>query len=62
MYYGSNLRWCCSVKSKLQNGEILVTGDQWPVFLYADFTFDPEELWKGLLWSIILVSVTKAHI
>ena len=62
MCYGSNLQWCCSVKSKLWNGEILVTGDQWPIFLYADFTFDPEEPWKGLLRSIILVSVTKAHI
>ena len=27
-----------SVKSKLQNGEILVTGNQWPIFLYTDFT------------------------
>ena len=57
MCYGSNLRWCGSVKSKLRNGEILVTGDQWPIFLYANFIFDSEELWKGLLRSAILVSV-----
>ena len=62
MYYSFNLWWYCSVRSKLQNGEVLVTGNQWPIFLYADFIFDPEELWKGLLQSTILVLVTKAHI
>jgi hypothetical protein len=44
-------------KKKLQSGELSVPGDQWPVFLYADHTFDPEEPWKGLLRSSILVSV-----
>ena len=62
MCYSSNLRWCGSVKSKLRNGEILVTGDQWPIFLYTNFIFDPEEPWKGLLWSAILVLVAWAHV
>ena len=61
MCYGSDLRWCGSIKSKLRNGEILVAGDQWPIFLYTDFKFDPEEPWKGLLRSTILVSVTWTH-
>lgn len=55
-FYVSDL-WCDSVKSKLRNGEILIAGDQWPIFLYAGYKFDPEEPWKGLLRSIILVSV-----
>jgi hypothetical protein len=35
-----------------------IPGDQWPVFLYADETYDPEDPWKGLLRSSILVSVS----
>ena len=45
------------VKSKLQNGEIVIVGDQWPIFLYAGYKFDPGELWKGLLRSTLLVMV-----
>lgn len=47
-----------SVKSKLRDGEISIAGDQWPIFLYAGYKFDPEEPWKGLLRSTILVSVS----
>lgn len=36
---------------------MVVPGDQWPIFLYADCDYDPEEPWKGLLKSAILVSV-----
>jgi len=39
-------------------GELLVTGDQWPIFLYAGYTYDPEDPWNGLLQSNILVSVS----
>ena len=45
------------VKSKLRNGEIVIAGDQWPIFLYAGYKFDPEEPWKGLLRSALLVTV-----
>jgi hypothetical protein len=46
------------VKDKLRSGEIAVSGDQWPIFIYADFTYDPEDPWKGLLRSSLLVSVS----
>jgi hypothetical protein len=36
----------------------VIPGDQWPVFLYAGHTFDPEDPWKGLFRSTILVSVS----
>ncbi|KIK11326.1 hypothetical protein PISMIDRAFT_651995, partial [Pisolithus microcarpus 441] len=36
-----------------------VPGDQWPVFLYADYSYDPEDPWNGLLWSGLLVSAYK---
>ena len=53
---------CCSatvprVKQKLRNGELLVPGDQWPIFLYQGSVYDEDDPWKGLLRSTLLVSV-----
>ena len=42
------------------NGQIQVAGDQWPVFLYANYMYDPEDPWNGLLWSGLLVLVRIA--
>ncbi|KAG2028493.1 hypothetical protein BDR03DRAFT_988412, partial [Suillus americanus] len=42
-------------KQGLKSGEIAVRGDQWPMFLYAGNIYDPEEPWKGLLRSEILI-------
>lgn len=39
----------------------MVGGDQWPIFLYADYMYDPEDAWIGLFRSAILVSV-RAHL
>ena len=47
-----------STRTKLENGELQVAGDQWPVFLYADYMYDPEDPWNGLLRSGLLVSVS----
>jgi hypothetical protein len=44
-------------KENLRSGEMLVCGDQWPIFLYAHQTYDPEDPWCGLLRSRLLVSV-----
>lgn len=52
--------WCCQksrIKEKLRSGEMLVSGDQWPIFLYAGYEYDPENPWKGLFRSTILVCV-----
>ena len=45
------------MKTKLSNREMQVKGDQWPVFLYADYMYDSEDPWNGLLRSGLLVSV-----
>lgn len=45
------------IKTKLMNGQMQVAGDQWPLFLYADYTYDPKDPWNGLLRSGLLVSV-----
>ena len=50
------------VKAKLQSGEMAISGDQWPLFLFADNIYDPEDPWKGLLKSSILVSVSHHRI
>ena len=47
-----------STHTKLANGELQVSGDQWPIFLYADYTYDSEDPWNGLLRSGLLVSVS----
>ncbi|KIM65447.1 hypothetical protein SCLCIDRAFT_112647, partial [Scleroderma citrinum Foug A] len=38
----------------LMNGQIQVVGDQWPIFLYSDYAYDPEDPWNGLLRSGLL--------
>ena len=42
-------------RTKLMTGQIQVAGDQWPVFLYANFTYDLEDPWNGLLRSGLLL-------
>ena len=44
--------------AKLANGEIQVARDQWPIFLYANYTYDSEDPWNGLLRSGLLVAVS----
>ena len=44
-------------QTKLMNGQIQVAGDQWPVFLYADYRYDSEDPWNGLLRGGVLISV-----
>ncbi|KIK32958.1 hypothetical protein CY34DRAFT_18689 [Suillus luteus UH-Slu-Lm8-n1] len=41
-------------KENLRSGEMLVCGDQWPIFLYTHHTFDTEDPWCGLLRSRLL--------
>lgn len=44
-------------KAKLRSGELLVPGDQWPLFIYAGQIFSDEDPWKGLFRSKIMVQV-----
>jgi hypothetical protein len=45
------------IKVKLKSGETTVTGDRWPIFIYADCKYDPDDPWNGLLRGSILVNV-----
>ncbi len=49
---------CIRVKEKLRSGEMVVAGDQWPIFLYNRYRYDPEDPWNGLFRSVLLVSVS----
>ncbi|KAG6909311.1 hypothetical protein DXG01_001110 [Tephrocybe rancida] len=57
----AGLNWDdADIKSKLGSGEKIVAGHHWPIFIYADSTFDPDDPWKGLLRSDILVKVNRS--
>ena len=46
------------IKAKLRSGDMAVPGDHWPIFLYTGYIYDPEDPWKGLFRSSILVAVS----
>ncbi|KAI6010323.1 hypothetical protein EDC04DRAFT_2871211 [Pisolithus marmoratus] len=46
-------------KVKLHSGQLQVAGDQWPLFLYADYSDDTDDPWNGLLHSGLLVSAYR---
>ncbi|KAF8833338.1 hypothetical protein BDN67DRAFT_992856 [Paxillus ammoniavirescens] len=59
----AGLDWAnIETRVKLVNGQIQVSGDQWPVFLYASYSYDAEDPWNGLLHSGLLVSASIAYI
>jgi hypothetical protein len=45
------------VQEQLCSGTYMVAGDQWPILVYRDCKYDPENPWDGLFRSILLVSV-----
>jgi hypothetical protein len=50
--------FACRIKVQLQSGEIMVSSNQWPVFIYTGSKFDPEDPWKGMFRSAILFSTS----
>ncbi|KAG2056215.1 hypothetical protein BDR06DRAFT_981606 [Suillus hirtellus] len=46
-------------KQRLQSSELVISGDQWPLFVYANEVFDPEDPWNGLLRSRLLVNAFR---
>jgi hypothetical protein len=47
-----------SIRAKLANGEMAVAGDQWPMLLYANQHYDPDDPWNGLFRGQILIYVS----
>ncbi|KAG2737887.1 hypothetical protein P692DRAFT_20883128 [Suillus brevipes Sb2] len=46
-------------KQNLQSGLTSVSGDQWPLFLYANEAYDPEDPWNGLLRTRLLINAFR---
>lgn len=46
----------------LRSGNYSVTGDQWPILLYKDEIYDPEDPWRGLFRNRLLVLVSTPHV
>ncbi|KAG1729983.1 uncharacterized protein EDB91DRAFT_1059708, partial [Suillus paluster] len=46
-------------KQSLKSGETAACGDQWPMFLYSGYVYDPELPWQGLLKSEILICISS---
>jgi hypothetical protein len=46
-------------KENLRNGEIIISGDQLPLFIYQGYYCDLEDPWNGLFSSSLLVSAYK---
>ncbi|KAH6871255.1 hypothetical protein BKA70DRAFT_1379457 [Coprinopsis sp. MPI-PUGE-AT-0042] len=47
------------IREKLRVGELVPAGDQWPIFLFLDHTYDPEDPWRGLLRGPLLLNAFK---
>ncbi|KAH6888935.1 hypothetical protein BKA70DRAFT_1121308, partial [Coprinopsis sp. MPI-PUGE-AT-0042] len=47
------------VKRQLQDKELMVSGTNWPIFLYKDEIYDEDEPWSRLLRNKILVKAYK---
>ena len=50
------------IKEGLRTGHLKLSSDQWPLFLYKQYTYDPDDPWKGLLRSTILIFVCVIYI
>ncbi|KAF8239325.1 hypothetical protein L208DRAFT_1238246 [Tricholoma matsutake] len=47
------------IREKLSSGKMPVHGDQWPMLVYADQEYDPQDPWEGLFRSRILIWAFK---
>ncbi|TFK17409.1 hypothetical protein FA15DRAFT_605120, partial [Coprinopsis marcescibilis] len=56
----ATMNWAESVtRDRLRSGQLVPRGNQWPLFLYQDHKFDPEDPWKGLLRRYLLIKAFK---
>lgn len=47
------------IKEQLRNGELPMSGDLWPTFVYKDYKVDPDDIWANLFRSSLLVAVRR---
>ena len=49
------------MRAQLASGELVVSGDQWPLLVYERGAYIPEEPWDGLFRNELLVWVRGLH-
>ncbi|KIJ59450.1 hypothetical protein HYDPIDRAFT_33141 [Hydnomerulius pinastri MD-312] len=46
----AGLNWAnTEIRTKLVSCQMQVSGNQWPIFLYANYNYNQEDPWNGLL-------------
>lgn len=50
-----------SIQTRLRSLELLVPGEQWPIFIYKDNVVNEEDEWDGLFRSKLLVTVSLSN-
>ncbi|KAH6893807.1 hypothetical protein BKA70DRAFT_1118757, partial [Coprinopsis sp. MPI-PUGE-AT-0042] len=56
----ATLDWSCDkIRNGLRSAQLVPTGDQWPLFLFLDHSYDPEDPWNGLLRGPLLIKAFK---
>ncbi|KAH6891551.1 hypothetical protein BKA70DRAFT_1119957, partial [Coprinopsis sp. MPI-PUGE-AT-0042] len=56
----ATLDWSCDkIRNGLRSARLVPTGDQWPLLLYLDHSYNPEDPWNGLLRGPLLVKAFK---
>ncbi|KAH6907335.1 hypothetical protein BKA70DRAFT_1104843 [Coprinopsis sp. MPI-PUGE-AT-0042] len=48
-----------SIRGDLRSGELVPSGDQWPLFLYENHEYNSEDSWRGLLRGDLLIKGFK---
>ncbi|TEB18341.1 hypothetical protein FA13DRAFT_1758706 [Coprinellus micaceus] len=48
-----------NIRQQLRDKQIVVTGSHWPIFVYQNEKFDPDQPWKGLFRGRLLVQGFK---
>lgn len=49
------------IKEQLRSGELAMSGDVWPAFVYQGYKANEDDIWDGLFRSALLVTV-RLHI
>ena len=47
----------CRIKEQLRSGELAMSGDVWPAFVYQGYKANDDDIWDGLFRSALLVTV-----
>lgn len=50
-----------SFRARVDQGELVIGADEWPIFLYDETKYDPKREWTGLFLGETFVHVSPPH-